>query len=302
MRQLADLNELYGRFSRGLLNRKDFEGLVYETLLDEGRFFNCFHWTRDEWIEFLSWFYHRLSKAIDSYRETGASFEAYVCTTVRWGIREYRVRRADNTVAEYAAWTVALPGMYACQTEPEYYGYESGGEEYGVSRAAVSSHGGADGERAAGQRKNCRQILLLILKCYYFVSDDFLEWAAPKTGMTKDELSTLVEKIRAIRLKRDEDMRGMRERMYGQFYRCTMYEQRLAILPENSAAAFKLKRRLEKARRRLAAMRERYAHMRPGASNRQVAEVVGLSKGTVDASLYSLKTRWNKGRDGIILN
>jgi DNA-directed RNA polymerase specialized sigma24 family protein len=50
---------------------------------------------------------------------------------------------------------------------------------------------------------------------------------------------------------------------------------------------------LEKARRRLAAMRKRLAAIRMEATNNQVAEIMGLSKGTVDASLHNVKRKYN---------
>jgi FixJ family two-component response regulator len=94
----------------------------------------------------------------------------------------------------------------------------------------------------------------------------------------------------------------MQERIYSQFYRCIVYERRLAAMPENSALVLKMQMRLEKARLRLAAMRKRFAGIRPDATNRQIAELIGISKGTVDCSLHALKARWKNDPDKAILN
>ncbi len=56
----------------------------------------------------------------------------------------------------------------------------------------------------------------------------------------------------------------------------------------------KMYRRLEKARQRLERMRERVKRIRTDATHKQIAEVIGITKGTVDASLYRLKERWEK--------
>ena len=144
--------------------------------------------------------------------------------------------------------------------------------------------------------------MILILKCYCHVSEDFLDRVALRIGIDREELKNLVEKLRKLRIKRDDELRNMRERIYCQFYRCIIYEKRLAAMPENSAAAYKMANRLKKARQRLETMRRRYAAIRPDATNRQVAEVLGISKGSVDASLYSLKLMWNKNPYKLILN
>ena len=73
-------------------------------------------------------------------------------------------------------------------------------------------------------------------------------------------------------------------------------------MSENTAAAVKLKQRLEKARLRLETMRKRLAGIRSDATNSQVAEVIGISKGAVDASLHHLKTKWNIGANKSLLN
>ncbi|MCL2266109.1 MAG: hypothetical protein FWC22_08745 [Treponema sp.] len=41
-------------------------------------------------------------------------------------------------------------------------------------------------------------------------------------------------------------------------------------------------------------MRERLSKVRTEASNSQIAEVIGITKGTVDASLCRLKSKWEK--------
>jgi FixJ family two-component response regulator len=85
----------------------------------------------------------------------------------------------------------------------------------------------------------------------------------------------------------------MKERIYCQYYRCIVYEKRLLLIQENNAAYEKLKLRLEKAKQRLEKMRKRITLIRTEATNKQVAEVIGIKKGTVDASLHKLKARLN---------
>jgi hypothetical protein len=83
-----------------------------------------------------------------------------------------------------------------------------------------------------------------------------------------------------------------------QFYRGVVYEKRLQYTAENSFNAQKLENQLKKARIRLESMRRRLSGKKTTATNGEVASIMGISKGSVDASLYHIKARWN----GIILN
>jgi hypothetical protein len=275
------MDELHDLYTSGVLGKKDFESEIYKSIFDGLLRCKIRNIRQDEWSDFVSWMYPRISTAIDSYRNRGASFETYLTGLIRWGIKEYRSRLADRHTAEYTAWASRLSEMkdvFAADTEPEYMGQEE------------AETGAAETARA----KNPRQLLILILKCYYYVSDDFLDRAAPRAGVSKDELKGMIEKMRKLRAERDDAIHDMRERLYCQYYRCIIYERKLVLLPENSMAAYKMRGRLEKAKQRLAAMRSRYARMQPNATNSQIAEVLGITKGSVDASLYSLKTRWQQ--------
>ncbi len=82
-----------------------------------------------------------------------------------------------------------------------------------------------------------------------------------------------------------------KERIYGQFYRCIVYEHRLSYITVNSTAYISLKSRLDKARKRLEKMRKRKLKVRACPSNREIAGVIGVTKGSVDSSLYKLREK-----------
>jgi DNA-directed RNA polymerase specialized sigma24 family protein len=295
MHQPLTLNEMYTRYADGQLDRKKFESFIFENVVKNFSRLSLRHWQQDDSADFSSWIYPRIRTAIDSYCDTGSSFETYLSAVIRWAAREYRFKVTNSRITEYTAWTVRVPELYAHEPEIEYCVDDK--MESSKSRAAVPFR-----DSETGKRKNPRQLLILILKCYCYLSDDFLDRIAPRVGIDKDELKTLVDKLRQNRLKRDDKLHVMRESLYCQYYRCIIYEKRLSRMPENSCVALRMRLRLEKARRRLAMMRKRIEKLRPGATNRQVADVLGLSKGTVDSALHSLKNWWKNNPEGVILN
>jgi RNA polymerase sigma factor (sigma-70 family) len=282
---------MYQQFSDGLLERKEFEGQVFSKILENINYYNCYGWIEEEYKDFVSWLYPRLKKTIDSYRETGSSFENYISSTIRMTAREYHCRRTERLNAEYAAWTVRLIDMFACENEPEYSEVEYPSEEEEPEKIFNF------------QKRQCtRQLLILILKCYHFISDDMAERLAPRINMGKNTLKKILGHIRAIRLKRDEYLRLLKERTHCQFFRCLSYERRLMFIPEESGLFLKIKHRLERARERLESMRKRLALAKYDPTNQQIADIIGVSKSTVDVTLYKLKNRWKENEKNGILN
>jgi hypothetical protein len=280
MRQLS-LNELFADYITGKINRADFESSIYLYLVYNQEKTCLVKWKRDEYEDYVSWFYPRLRKAIDSYNETGASFEAFMGKFLTVSSKEFRVRITANSVTEYSAWSARIPEMYAREEAPVYLQKDN---ENVIEQLIIDKKG----------RRNTKRMLALVLKCYYYVSEDFAEKIAPKIGIDSKELSELLGKIRKIRQEKDDAIYNMKERVYCQFYRCIVYEKKLSFFQENTMAYNRLKSRLEKARRRLERMRKRITSMRKDATNRQIAEIIGISKGTVDASLHRLRTKWEK--------
>jgi len=283
------LNGLYSQYTLDIIERGKFEGLIYQ-YLGKNQDKTCLsHWKRDEYEDYLSWLYPRIHKAIDSYQETGSSFEAYISSVMHLTAREYRVQIITKSIIEYSAWSAHVPELYIREETPVYL-YES--KENELSQIIIDHRG----------RKNPKQLLALILKCYYYVSDDFLDRIACYTGVDREKLREMINKLRAIRQKKDDEIYFMKERIYCQYYRCIVYEKRLSYVTENTTAYIKLKLRLEKARRRLEKMRKRLTGIRTDATNREVADVIGVSKGSVDSSLHRLKIKWNILEDKSLLN
>jgi len=287
--QQNTLNELYSQYSTGKIKRAEFEGNIYRHFFYNQDKTCLSHWKRDEYEDYISWFYQRLKKAIDSYHDIGSSFEAFMSRFLLISSKEYRVRITTNNVTEYSTWSARVPELYAGEEQP-YYLHEKNDN---ILSKLINSQ---------NSRKDTKRVLALILKCYCYISDDFIEKIAPKIEIDGKKLRDMIDRIRELRQKKDDEIYHMKERIYCQYYRCLVYEKRLTLLQENTTAYNKLKLRLEKARQRLEKMRKRITLIRTEATNRQVAEVIGVKKGTVDASLHSLKTKLNTLASKSMLN
>jgi DNA-directed RNA polymerase specialized sigma24 family protein len=273
MQSWTFLSGWYQQYRSGKLERKKFEGLLFRFLLDNFERYGLFEGKREQWIDFLSWLYPRLSRAIDIYQEEGASFDAYVTSIIRWSAKEYRSRESAHYITEFACWKARAEETVVCSAEPEYL----------------------DTKIPDPPLKNIatpRQIIMLLLKSYYFVSDDFLNRIADGIGMEKNSIRGMIDKLRQRRMAREAEIRDLQERIQCQYYRCLSFQYRLASAFPGTAYYEKLKSRLERARKRFRNMRKRLEGIRVDATNRQIAEIMGIPKGTVDSNLHMIRVRW----------
>jgi hypothetical protein len=269
MQNVLSLNDLYQKYAGGILKKEQFEGLLFTYILDNHQQFHLHNWNRDDCIDYLSWLYPRLKRAIDSYREAGSCFENYIKTIVHWSSKEYRSDLIRTFIGEHTAWTIGSIEMEVHENEPEYPR-----PELNVRRPFKR-----------------RQILFLLLKCYFFVSDDLLTRISPVVGIKKDRLIKIITRLRGLRARREAEIRRLQERKYGLFYRCIAYEKIIKAMAENPVHQNLIKVRLERVRQRLEAIKRRLSKIHVHATNRQIAEVLGIPKGTVDSALSTLKYR-----------
>ncbi|MDR1447060.1 MAG: hypothetical protein LBI90_09225 [Treponema sp.] len=281
------LNDLYREYSLGLLEKKQFEGLIFTSILKNYYRYHLFGWDKEQCSDYFSWLYPRLSKAVTRYKDKGASFSSYINALVRWTAKEYWSRQIEHSITENAAWTVQAGDLWVYNEEPEY------GEEAGLNESPERR--GTPWMQAAGNTvSNPRQLLILFLKSYYFVSDDFLDRSASSLGIDREKLRFLIDKLRSLRLKRDDEVRELRERIHLQFYRCIAFEKRLLKVNENTGLSLEIQGKLDRARRRLQAMKKRLQGIKLDATNRQIAQVLNVPKGTIDSNLHALRKWWKK--------
>jgi len=263
------LSDLYKRYTAGILAKKDFEGKIFQYLLDSIERYRILEGNKNRWNEFLSWLYPRLARAIDRYRELGSSFDAYITGLVHGAAKEYRCREADHRITEYACWQARAEDLCVCESECDYPEVQE----------AVSIPAGI----------KPRQVLLLLLKSYYLASDDLVDRVARAIGMKTEAVMKMIDELRKRRCEKEIEILNLRDRLYCQHYRCLAYQNRMNAAQPGTDYRKKLEGRYERARQRFHTMKKRLGRMRIDASNRMIADVIGIPKGTVDSGLFAIK-------------
>ena len=286
------LSELYHCHSAGNLPRKDFEGRIFQYLLDNPERYRIFEGNSHSWNEFLSWLYPRLARAIDLYRDMGSSFDAYITGLVYSAAREYRNKEMDHRIVEYTCWQARAEEMNVCESESEYPEYNKlpGHRDETAHRENISI---PDGIKP-------RQILFLLLKSYYFVSDEFVNRVSRTIGMEPEAVMKMIEELKNMRSEREIELLDLRDRLYCQHYRYLTYQKRMISAQPGTEYRKKMEARYQRAKKRFMSMRKRLGKMRVDASNRMIADVIGIPKGTVDSNLFAIKSYMASCADQVV--
>jgi len=268
----TSMSDFYRLYIEGNLPKKIFEGRIFQHLLNNIEKFRMFNGNREHWSDFLSWLYPRFARAIDLYRDQGSTFDAYITGLVHSAFREYRFRESDHNVTEYVCWRAKAEENILYESEPEYL------EE----KKAVP----------IPEDINPKQVLFLLLKSYFFVSNEFVEQVAKAIGMDVNVVQGLIDELRKRRSEKEADIMDLKERIHSQHYRCLAYEKHMHNAEPGTEHHEKLKKRLERAKKRYKTMRKRLAGIRMSASNRMIADILGIPHGTVDSGLFAIRNRF----------
>ena len=275
MKSETPLSEMYILYVNEGLSKKELEGRMFKYLQGNYDRYRVFNGEREHWSEFLSWLYPRIARAIELYRDMGSSFDAYITGIVHGSAREYRYRDVDHQVAESVWWQARAVEMTIAEREPEY---DSGDTE--ERKELIIPEG-----------INSKQILVLLLKSYYFVSEEFVNRVAKAIGMENQVIHDMIGKLRDKRSEKEAAVLDLRERLHGQYYRCLTYQKRMNTAQPGTDYYEKMKDRFERAKKRFYTMKKRLKGMPLSASNRMIAEVLGVPRGTVDSCLFTVKNR-----------
>jgi DNA-directed RNA polymerase specialized sigma24 family protein len=291
MGQLNTLTEMREYYLSGNISKQQLEGSIFQYLLKNYEKYHIFRGSRDDWHDLLVDLYPRISRAIDTYREIGSSFDSYINAMIHWAYKEQRNKISSHQITEYTWWQARAEESMASSPEAEYAAENH--DEPAVKKTFTHTAARDFSEQLLRMQEvfTARQILILFLKSYYFITEKMAAGVSESVNMKKEKLLEMVDKLHTIRKKREEEIHEIEAGIECQYYRCIVYQKRLMYTVHGSAGQTRLNRLLERARLRFEHMRKRLKGIRFDATNGQIAEILNIPKGTVDSSLYSIRKK-----------
>ncbi|GMO53481.1 MAG: hypothetical protein Ta2G_11530 [Termitinemataceae bacterium] len=252
------------------IDERGFQGKVLEHLFDNYKSYSSQRCIKEDFIDFISEIYPRLSKAIFRYKDCGATFEGYIYSFLRFSFREYYFKNRERINAE----------IIFIRSKNSFIPYED-----------ESVYAEEKKTEAAYNKINYKSkyALILLLKSYYHINDDFIYETAPKLGIKPEVLLKMVNQLRALRYNKDCKIKFLQDNISRQYFKCLVYENILQFYDANSRRYIHSQELLKRGNERLKNMRKRLARTRLDATNCQVAKILGLPLGTVDSILSKIK-------------
>jgi len=240
-------------------------------------------WEEDDDGEFFLFFYPRLLRALKGFRDQGKPFEWYLNSVLRWHLKSFRQNRRRIR----KSWELA--------GRPEFWdapGEESSREE---TFSELPDHWavellGLDHSGRLGRESDRRRLLFLALKSARDLEGRALDRVSELTGRERLELEAVVGELRRRLLPKELRLQALRTRRNRAYSRARFLEEELREETEAERKS-RLGARLSRARRSLLLAQEEISRVPLSPSNRDIGQVLGVPKGTVDTSLYWLKKR-----------
>jgi hypothetical protein len=116
--------------------------------------------------------------------------------------------------------------------------------------------------------------------------------ASQMTGISLNRLYTYIENIKEKRMSADAELITLKNRTYAQYLRCLAYETKSKCFGLEESQYREINEKLKRAQEKLKNMRARVRNKREDATNKEVAEVLGVPKGTVDFCVSSMRCKF----------
>jgi len=238
--------------------------------------------------DFLVSLYPRLGKIIEQFDPQRASFSTYIRSVIRLSWRTFSRDRYGSEArqkvycAEEATRLLSIeaeqdrPGGWsciACDDEPVYM----------LDRAL---QGGKNLSRKK-QELRARRLYLLACKSGLMLDDRTLDRIAERTGFDREFLREKLEQIGASGGTRKEKLQKCIEKRNGYYIRSQRCLYEMKYLEKDSSRYGALEKEYRYCVRRWTDMRDRTRRKISTPSNRFLAEILGISRGTIDATLAS---------------
>ena len=235
--------------------------------------------SEDDRGDFYLFFYPRLLRTLSRFQDRGKPFEWYFNSVLHWHYKVYCSRkRKDQT-----RWAAARNVLF----------WELPEAGFAVSANAVSPDRDEriiPIDRFGSSRENTcrRRILFLALKNARHLDDSAISWISELTQIEEEQLVAMVEGLRANLYKRELRLHKLYWRQNKIFTKIILFQWDLLweVDPEIKAD---LALSLCELRTKLRSVQRKIRGVRLHPSNREIAELLQIPKGTIDTSLYWLR-------------
>ncbi len=246
-------------------------------------------WDEDDCSEFFCYFYPKLPRLVGRFRYTGKPFEAFLAVTLKWQLKTFAARKNQELLRSRVLAREGFVGEEHTYCLPEDPADDARAEVRPpllTEEARKALKVEEDGTIA--DRCICRRLLFLVLQSCLSLPSLFTDEIA---RMIRCDAAWLYEKIEEIR-SRTEERRArvscLKEKRNNHFFKIYCLQEQLSLVCELEVKR-ELVRQMVREKRRLLDTIGEISRVPLCPTHCDIAEVLGVPKGSVDSGLYYLK-------------
>lgn len=241
--------------------------------------------------DYITWLYPKLSRIIEQYKPGKASFKTYLSWVVRLTFktfcREYYGREARQQVFVVEEQTRILSEMADRANRNDWNDMHFDTDPAGKSKYPLIP----DNEPDTKKRKQvaARKIMLLACKSGTALDDGIIASIVKQTGMTESYLNSKLDCVRQRWMLSADRMRELREKRFECYLRAQKSLMEMQQVDQNGSRYAYLEHEYRYCTRRIEELTRQCRKLQSAPSNRFLAGVLGMCRGTVDSTLASVK-------------
>lgn len=250
--------------------------------------------------EFILWIYPKLDELVEKFNPEKASFLTYINMITKFKYKTFRMEQKKRYEIQEAAESEEKRLMDKVFMEENTGSLSSRREAMEAAdfspnyrrKSLCRSFQGAAITNQMRKRK-ARDILLLALKSTFYISEDMIEKTAALCGMGKEELRNLLETVRSDYGEKQKLFESMKMQRHEYYLRAFICQQRLDKLAGECNTETWTKEPIEKEKefceRQKERLRIKMKKIQRTPSNRYLASLLNIPRGSVDSALVRLK-------------
>ncbi len=237
----------------------------------------------DDCGDFYLFFFPRISRMLTRFRDQGKPFECYLNSVLHWQYNSFLHSKNQSEkewrLASYPGLWPQLQSVELPVREESLYKYNKIAESLGLESSGKIS-----------RRADKKRFLILLLKHSKKIGCSEIKLGAALTGEAEHKLWLAVQELNRRIAYKDERLRILRERRNHAFYKARLLEEEMGRVVD-SGEWLLLHNRLQRLNKSVRLAQDKISRIPLYPSNRDIAEVWGIPKGSVDTLLFTLKAR-----------
>ncbi|MDR2490083.1 MAG: hypothetical protein LBD20_01625 [Spirochaetaceae bacterium] len=290
------LDDFYTQMCEGKISKRKLEDEIYRFFLKDNRFAERVQKSAADFCDFLCSIYPKISRAIDNYTDKGSTFEAYISVIIFYSLKEEKFKEHKRAFLDNLCFQESRREMLVSETSGDYEPFNPIDNGNAIARKSInrSAIRALRSNSLSGREKAWVKLIIIMLKSYTIIEPRHIEAISKITGITSEELYRLIDGVKAKRFEADTNLMMLKDRVHTQYYKCLAYETKLRKTTKEDYYYKKIAKKLNRAKETLNNMRFRLKHKRVDATNKQISDVLGIPKGSVDFCISSIRHNYKR--------